>query len=194
MNRVRMAEHELEHMVKTLMEENQRLHQRIAQLESELAKARKNSATSSKPPSSDLVKPPKTPKSSAKQGSRRAGGQPGHPKHERAVFPPEQLDKTHEYTLETCPCCGSDLDAAEKAPQVIQQVDILEVPVRIEEHRGYVFWCPSCRTVHYAPLPPHVVKGGLFGAKLTAFDERQLLLRFVLPHMKTLLLYSHCVK
>lgn len=161
-----MAEHELEHVVKTLIEENQRLHQRIEQLERELATARKNSRTSSKPPSSDLVKPPKPPQK--KPGTRRAGGQPGHPKHERVAFPPEQLDKTVEYTLENCPCCGTTLEAAEKAPQIIQQVDILEIPVHIEEHRGLPSWCPSCRTVHYAPLPPHIVKGGLFGARLTA--------------------------
>jgi transposase len=163
-----MTVDELEHIVKTLTEENQRLRQRIEHLERELAKAHKNSTTSSKPPSSDLVKPPKTPKNTTTPGTRRAGGQPGHPKHERTAFPPEQLDKIHEYTLENCPCCGAALEPAEKAPQVIQQVEILEIPVRIEEHRGFPSWCPSCRTVHYASLPPHVVKGGLFGAKLTA--------------------------
>lgn len=163
-----MTKHALEHVVKTLTEENQRLRQRIEHLERELAKARKNSSTSSKPPSSDLVKPPKTSKKTTDPGTRRAGGQPGHPKHERAAFAPEQVDKTHEYTLESCPCCGSALEAAEKAPEVIQQVEIQEIPVRIEEHRGFPFWCPSCRRVHYAPLPPHVVKGGLFGPKLTA--------------------------
>lgn len=161
-----MAEHELEHVVKTLMEENQRLRQRIEQLERELAKARKNSTTSSKPPSSDLVKPPKP--SPQKPGTRRAGGQPGHPKHERPAFPPEQLDAIHEYTLEHCPGCGTTLEAVEKAPQVIQQVEILNIPIRVEEHRGVPFWCPSCRTVHYAPLPSQIVNGGLFGARLTA--------------------------
>jgi transposase len=163
-----MAEHELERAVKTLIEENQRLHQRIDQLERELAKARKNSSTSSKPPSSDIVKPPKTTKDTTSATKRRAGGQPGHPKHERAAFPPEHLNETIEYTLKSCPCCGTTLEAADKAPHVIQQVDILEIPVRIEEHRGLPYWCPSCRTVHYAPMPLHVVKGGLFGPRLTA--------------------------
>lgn len=157
-----------EHEVTLILEENQRLRQRIEQLERELAQARKNSSTSSKPPSSDIVKPPKPSKQTTKSGSRKIGGQPGHPKHERAAFPPEQLDQTHEYILDICPCCGTALEAAEKAPQVIQQIDIVEMPVRIEEHRGYAYWCPSCRTIHYAPFPPHVEHGGLFGGKLTA--------------------------
>lgn len=158
----------IEHDVKLILEENQRLRQRIEQLERELAKARKNSRTSSKPPSSDIVKPPKNSKQSKKSSSRKAGGQPGHPKHERAAFPPEQLDTTHEHTLDTCPCCGTDLEAADKAPRIIQQVEIQDIPVHIEEHRGHAYWCPQCQTMHYASLPLHVVKGGLFGAKLTA--------------------------
>src|SRR5215468_11220059 len=62
----------------------------LAQLQQQLAQARKNSATSSKPPSSDIVKPPKAPPA-AQQTARTVGGQPGHPKHERPLFPPEQV-------------------------------------------------------------------------------------------------------
>ena len=61
----------------------------LARLESQLAAARKDSTTSSKPPSSDIVKPPPPPPP-AGQDKRRRGGQPGHPKHERALFPPER--------------------------------------------------------------------------------------------------------
>jgi transposase len=58
----------------------------VARLEEQLAAARKNSSTSSKPPSSDIVKPP-APPPPAGQDKRQRGGQPGHPKHERALFP-----------------------------------------------------------------------------------------------------------
>src|SRR3954452_13828115 len=67
------------------------LKQVVAQLGQPLATARKDSATSSKPPSADIVKPPKPPPSGG-QDQRRIGGQPGHPKHERAAFPPEALN------------------------------------------------------------------------------------------------------
>ena len=163
-----MTKHALEQKVKTLMEENQRLQQRLAEVERELAKLRKTSKTSSKPPSSDMVKPPKAPQAPSVFGSRTAGGQPGHPKHERAAFPPEELTTIHTYTLSSCPQCGGPLRAAEQAPKVIQQVEIEEVPIRIEEHRGLAFWCASCQRVHYAPLPPTVTKGGLCGPRLTA--------------------------
>src|SRR3954454_16250235 len=63
----------------------------VAQLGRQLAAARKDSSTSSKPPSSDIVKPPKSPPTEG-QDRRRIGGQPGHPNHERAAFPPEAVN------------------------------------------------------------------------------------------------------
>src|SRR3954469_9114488 len=60
----------------------------VARLSQHLAAARKDSSTSSKPPSSDIVKPPKPPPPQG-QDRRRIGGQPGHPRHERADLPPE---------------------------------------------------------------------------------------------------------
>ena len=163
-----MTKHELEQALQHVLEENQGLHKRIAHLERELAKARTTSKTSSKPPSSDLVKPPKPSKSPSVFEARSVGGQPGHPKHERPAFSAEQLDAVHEYTLSSCPCCGGGLDAADRAPKTIQQVEIMEVPIRIEEHRGRALWCPTCQTMPYAPFPRTVENGHLFGPRLTA--------------------------
>ena len=75
----------------------------------ERAAARKDSSTSSKPPSSDIVKPPKPPPPEG-QDRRRIGGQPGHPKHERAAFPPESINGgSFDHRLDGCPSCGQDL-------------------------------------------------------------------------------------
>ncbi len=144
-----------------------RLEARIAELEAEVARLRKNSATSSKPPSSDVVKPPK-PKPKSGGTKRKRGGQPGHPKHERPAFPPGQVDSIQEYTLDGCPECGGALEASDKAPRVIQQVEIVEKPIVVDEHRGLAYWCPRCQKLHYAPLPAAVEKGGLLGVRLTA--------------------------
>ena len=52
---------------------------RIAELEQEIARLKKNSSNSSKPPSSDIVKPPRI-TLGRKNGKRRKGAQPGHPR------------------------------------------------------------------------------------------------------------------
>ena len=138
---------------------------RIKELELELAKYKKNSSNSSKPPSSDIVKPPKKRK---QKGKRKIGGQPGHPKHERPLFLSEEVDAFHTHTLDSCPKCSGVLLPADEAPRVIQQVEIIETPVRIDEHRGTAYWCEQCRKIHYAPLPADVERGGLAGPRLTA--------------------------
>src|SRR5437879_5028284 len=93
----------------------------IATLRSKLAAANKNSSTSSKPRSSEIVKPPKDkPKDG---GKRQRGGQAGHEPHQRPAFAPEQIDHTHDYTLTQCPDCGGTLQGADTAPRVLQQVE-----------------------------------------------------------------------
>jgi len=51
---------------------------------------------------------------------------------------------------------------------VVQQIEWVERPVRLTEHRAGAHWCPRCHTVHWSPLPAEVVQGGLVGPRLTA--------------------------
>ena len=140
----------------------------VARLQAQLAAARKDSSTSSKPPSSDIVKPPK-PEPPEGQDRRHIGGQPGHPKHERDAFPPELINgASGDYRLDLCPCCGHDLRPMPTIePRVIQQVDIKDVPLEIQEHRGYPGWCSRCRKQFEARLPIGIERGGLVGPRLT---------------------------
>lgn len=146
------------------------LRKRNAELEAEVARLRKNSSNSSKPPSSDIVKPPKPkPKEDKKKRKRRKiGGQPGHSKHEREPFSVEDLHGIWEYELGCCPDCGGRMKRAQVEPRVVQQVEVVKSPVRIEEHRGLAYYCRHCDKLHYASLPPEVHKGGLMGPRLTA--------------------------
>ena len=64
-----------------------------AALQEKLTQARKDSSTSSKPPSSDIVKPAPAVAEEG-QPKRSIGGQPGHPHHQRELFPPELLNTT----------------------------------------------------------------------------------------------------
>jgi transposase len=151
---------ELERMVKELAA-------RVAQLEAELAKAKKNSSNSSKPPSSDIAKPPKPPHS--EEGKRKQGAQPGHTRNERLAFGPEAIDKTQDHTLDSCPDCGGHIQLGEQPPQILQQIEINPRPITITEHRGLAFYCPHCDKTHYAPIPQPVVQAGLVGPDLTSF-------------------------
>src|SRR2546425_492206 len=67
---------------------------KVAELERQLAAATKNSSTSSKPPSSDIVKEPKRGPADA-DDTRAAGGQAGHERHQRAPFPSESITDPH---------------------------------------------------------------------------------------------------
>ena len=140
----------------------------VARLHQQLAAARKDSSTSSKPPSSDIVKPPK-PAPPEGQERCRIGGQPGHPKHERADFPPELINgDSLDHRLDVCPRCGHDLQPMLTiVPRVIQQVDIKDVPLVVQEHRGHPGWCSCCQKVYEAPLPIGIERGGLVGPRLT---------------------------
>jgi hypothetical protein len=139
------------------------LQAKFDQLQEQLAQACKDSSTSSKPPSSDLIKPPK-PASPDGAGPRRRGGQAGHPRHLRQLFPPEALNGgSFTSPLELCPDCGRGLQAATCPPRLVQQVEIQAVPLCVTEHRAAAGYG---RRVHYAPLPSGVEQGGLVGPRL----------------------------
>jgi transposase len=138
----------------------------MADLREQLAAARKNSSTSSKPPSSDIVKPKPSPQDDG--GKRSRGGQPGHPKHERQPFPPEQITLFQEHILDVCPDCGGPLRRNGPFAKVVQQVDIVKPPLTIEQHTCPEYGCDPCDRPCKAPLPAHIDKGGLVGLELTA--------------------------
>jgi len=147
------------------------LRAQVARLSEQIAKLSKNSSNSSKPPSSDIVKPPKptsSKKANSRKKKRKIRGQPGHAKHERPPFSPEEIDDVREYRLNCCPDCGGAVSARPKEVRVVQQVELVEKPVEMVEHRAEGCWCRRCKKMVYAPLPATVQKGGLVGPELTA--------------------------
>jgi transposase len=137
----------------------------VAQLREQLAAARKDSSTSSRPPSSDIVKPRSA---QAPDSKRSIGGQPGHPKHDREPFPAEQVTRSEEHALDACPCCGGPLRRNAHFAKVVQQVDVQRPPLVIEQHTSPEYWCDHCEKGYKAPMPLHIEKGGLAGPELTA--------------------------
>jgi transposase len=144
------------------------LEQRIAELETQLAKAKKNSGNSSKPPSSDIVNPPPKRNKRGRPKKRKRGGQPGHARHERPLFDEHELDHIWEWRLPACPCCDGPLQDADQEPRRFQQMELKTHPVCIDEHRRIGQWCAQCQKLHYPALPEGLVKAGLVGPRLTA--------------------------
>jgi hypothetical protein len=135
---------------------------RVAELQAKLGK---DSSNSSVPPSASHphAKPPRPrPKS-----PRRPGGQPGHPKHERALIPTQQCQHVVACVPAACRRCGralSGTDTAPLRPQVWELPDIQPIVTEYQLHR-LVCAC-GCSTA--APLPPGV-PAGQAGPRLIAF-------------------------
>lgn len=142
---------------------------RIVALQAELAQLKKNSSNSSKPPSSDIVKPPKDSDGKGPPaGGGKIGGQPGHVKHERANLPPEEVDAFKEYRLKHCPDCGGKVTESADPPRILQQIELAERPLILTEHQAMAAWCAHCQKTHVAELPQELVRAGLLGPRLTA--------------------------
>lgn len=152
---------ELKKRCRELEQENQVLKVKVAQLS-------KTSKNSSKSPSSDIIKDKTADKDDDKKKKKR-GGQPGHTKHEREPFKADEIDHFHDYHLDGCPYCGSQVEERpEMPPRTLQQIQIVEIPIEIHEYRAFGYWCEKCQKVHYPKLPDDIVKAGLCSSSLTA--------------------------
>lgn len=118
------------------------------------ARVGQNSTNSSRPPSSDLPGAP-TPAPKPPSGRKR-GGQPGHEKHERNLFPPERVDETTDYKPKECRRCGEHLSGNDDNPLRHQVVDIPRVIAKVSEFRLHSLLCEHCNITTRASLPPGV--------------------------------------
>lgn len=146
----------------------QLLKDEITSLRDEIARLKKNSGNSAKPPSSDIVKPPK-PKGRGIR-KRKRGGQKGHKKFERPSFPPQEIDQTIEYELRVQDAQGL---IRLNQWQVVQQVELVTKPYIVTEHRARKYRDPKTGQMIITPLPDAVKQGGLLGPKLTAMVAYQ---------------------
>jgi transposase len=153
---------QLQHEIRRLHEENQRLQDQIARL-------KRNSSNSSKPPSSDIVKPQKK-GTSRRKGKRKIGGQQGHPRQERIPLGPDDIDATRFHVL-----------PAEQVQDLIplddwfilQQVELVKKLYRVTEHRARKYLDPRTGRIVIAPLPAAVKAAGLVGPRLSALAAYQ---------------------
>ena len=109
---------------------------RVAFLEAENAALReklaKSSRNSSKPPSSDGPKE-KAERRAKKPTGRAAGGQPGHPKHERPAWPAEKVNKRVVLRPKQCERCSSPLAGEDPEPHRHQLFELPKVEPIVTE-------------------------------------------------------------
>ncbi len=135
----------------------------IRQLQDELARLKKNSSNSSKPPCSDIVKPPK-PKTKRK---RKSGGQPGHKAYLRPPFPPDQVDKTIIHKLPAHEVQRRGLTPLKQTAVALQQVELPKRLFRVIEHRVRLYRTPNGQIVP-ARIPRAIRKSGFFTPRMHA--------------------------
>lgn len=159
-------------MVAGLQAQIDDLQRQVAELQRENAelKARPTltSRNSSRPPSSDLPgSRPAPPK--GQPGSRRPGGQPGHPGHHRELLPPEQVDRIVTLVPAFCRGCGTGLSAlAGPGDPAVERQQVAELPpvrVEITEFQLEARRCGACGQTTRAERPAGVGEGS-FGPRL----------------------------
>jgi transposase len=163
---IRQLQTEVEDLKAALQRQQQHGQHLQQQLADALAKLGTNSTNSSFPPSSDRFHTKRRPPPAAGQPRKKRGGQPGHPRHERPLVPPEQVRETIPCKPTTCRRCGKPLTGDDPNPLRHQVAEIPVVVADVVEYQLHRLICPGCRTSTCGKLPPEVK--GHFGPRLEA--------------------------
>lgn len=143
---------------------------RIEELERQLAAANKNSRNSSKPPSTDITKPPTNPEGKPGRDRKRCiGGQKGHPKHEADLT---LDDADHVVDLHADRIIDNrSLDLApapDQEPRILFQYELADTPVELTAYVSHPYRDHGTGQIVYAPFPREVQAAGILGPRLTA--------------------------
>ena len=87
---------------------------RITALEAEVAALKKTPRNSSLPPSTEH--PHAKPAPLREKSGKKAGGQPGHPKHERTLIPADECEAVVPVRPVACRRCGELLAGSDSEP------------------------------------------------------------------------------
>lgn len=147
---------------------------RFAELEAEIAmlKAKlaryegKDSTNSSVPPSAGHPHAKKLERRRPKS-KRKRGGQPGHPRQERPLLPPERCDKVVPCVPVECRRCGAALSGTDPEPLRHQVLELPKIEPIVIEHQRHRLVC-RCGVSTCGALPVGVPESTA-GPNLVAF-------------------------
>jgi transposase len=135
---------------------------RVADLEARLGK---DSTNSSKPPSTEH--PHGKPIRLKAKSKRSPGGQPGHPKHHRALIPTAECQAVVVCRPTACRRCGKPLAGTDSTPLRHQVWDLPEIRPVVTEYQRHRLVCRcGCSTCGALPAG---VPAGQAGPRLIAF-------------------------
>jgi transposase len=156
---------ELEALVAQQREQIEQLVARTRELEAQLAQAKRDSHTSSKPPSSDGLR--RKTKSLRTPSGKKAGGQLGHRGETlHLVATPEVVE---EHRPAVCAHCQTPLTDAPVVGRERRQVHELP-PVRlvVTEHQALRVRCPACQAVTEGAFPAEAPSRAQYGPQVRA--------------------------
>ena len=168
---LRQARCQPERVVDRLLEAEQqveKLRAKVRQLEDRLAC---DSTNSSRPPSSDGLDKPPSPRSLRRKTGRKPGGQPGHPGH--TLQPVAQPDHIQVHPLGRCPC--GQCQGVSLAGQPVldyerrQVLDLPPLKLEVTEHQAEIKRCPVSGRLVTAPFPPGVEAPVQYGPHFRGF-------------------------
>ena len=150
---------ELWSLVQTMAARIEALSEEVEELKGRLVK---DSHNSSKPPSSDGLRKPK---SLRKVSGRKPGGQAGHRGSTlRQVAKPDHV--VEHVPASTCGACGLAL-ASGTVVETRQVMDLPPLAVEVTEHRCLAVAC-ACGQVHRGEFPPGITEAMQYGHRLKA--------------------------
>lgn len=123
-----------------------------------------DSRTSSKPPSSDLLKKSEKKKDREKQ-KRKPGGQPGHRGKTRKGF--GRVDRIEILKPERCINCRKQIASVEAIKIETHTVaQLVAKPIEIVEYQRHHIKCDCCQKVTQAEWSPEIIPGQDLGIRL----------------------------
>lgn len=145
--------------------------QRIAELERKLARLEellgRNSTNSNLPPSTDSPDERRKRRNKEKN-KRKKGAQPGHKARQRALLPPEKVNKFEDNFPDECEACHAELPpVVDATPLRHQVIDVPPVEPYVQEWRLHAAECDECGHHTRARLPDGVPRS-MLGPRLLA--------------------------